>query len=837
MSISTVSLERTFAIVVGIEKYDAGSKWNLNGPVNDARKFANWLFNKGVPPSNIFLFLSPLDDNSDIALPPGVQVEAANRQSISHMITHELPQKQGDLLYVFWGGHGTITLQGERRLFYADATQKNKLNFDLKSLLICLCSDYLSSFLRQIYIIDACANYIADPRLPIIAGETFSGGLSRKKCEQFVLLAARTGEVAKNIDTRRTGLFSEVVMEELAEEANSSWPPDMKNLANKLEDRFKRLRQQGLTQQTPTYFWYRDWNEHENSLGNIPNSTPLELAAEALLNVLSNKLTNQTWLQIQKALIQNTFKESLGNAIRRYATGERLALSRPLLDPNGLLSDPQVAEELAQIIRFEREPSAEVIGQRWQAAMIEPPSERNFTTEARLLLDYLKDELRSTNVFRPVFDAKSLSAIATNAVASTESLVNIEAKLATLTELIAARFSDLTNAFAKASFGIKDQIRDYTHYIEEKTHGFVGRKFVFDAIKQFTETSPRGYFFVRGDPGIGKSALSAQMVKTNGYVHHFNIRAEGVNKADIFLKNICAQLIAAYELKYSVLPNEATQDGGFLKQLLLEVSHKLNSSEKVIIIVDALDEVDNLGLSTGANTLYLPLTLPAGIYIVATTRKMSINLRIECEQRTLDIEQDSEGNIADIREYVEQAVGNPGIKAYIVKQGISVEAFTEYMVQKSQGNFMYLRYVLPEIERGAYKERDIEALPVGLQNYYEDHWRRMRGKDEDAWFRYKLPVVMALTVVKEPVSIDLIADFSKVQERPRIRTVLKEWEQFLHEELVQYEGSMGKRYRVYHASFHDFIAAKEEVEDERVDRQAAHKKIADKMWSDFFSDE
>jgi hypothetical protein len=96
---------------------------------------------------------------------------------------------------------------------------------------------------------------------------------------------------------------------------------------------------------------------------------------------------------------------------------------------------------------------------------------------------------------------------------------------------------------------------------------------------------------------------------------------------------------------------------------------------------------------------------------------------------------------------------------------------------------------------------------------------------------------MALTVVKEPVSIDLLSDFSDVNERSRIRAVLNEWSPFLHEDEVEHEGTTQKRYRVYHASFHDFIAAKEEVADERVSRHDANEKIANKLWTDLFGEE
>jgi hypothetical protein len=92
-------------------------------------------------------------------------------------------------------------------------------------------------------------------------------------------------------------------------------------------------------------------------------------------------------------------------------------------------------------------------------------------------------------------------------------------------------------------------------------------------------------------------------------------------------------------------------------------------------------------------------------------------------------------------------------------------------------------------------------------------------------------------VVKEPVSIDLIADFSTVQERARIHEMLHEWKQFLHEEQVEYDGNLQKRYHVYHSSFHDFISRMEEIKDEQVSRKGAHKKIADNLWSELFDNE
>jgi hypothetical protein len=397
--------------------------------------------------------------------------------------------------------------------------------------------------------------------------------------------------------------------------------------------------------------------------------------------------------------------------------------------------------------------------------------------------------------------------------------------------------------FSKSTFvppALRNEIRDYRHYIEEKTRGFVGRRFVFDAVTTFTNTYPCGYYFIRGDPGIGKSALLAQMVKNNGYIHHFNMRSVGLNTTEQFLQNICAQVIVRYQLNYSSLPPGATRDSGFLKRILEEVSGKLGPREKAIIVVDALDEVDHGGLRPGMNILFLPSTLPQGIYCIVTLRRLEdLPLRIDDRKRddTLEIEHDSRSNVADIRAYLERSIMWPRIQSYMAARRIDDEFFIACLADKSEGNFMYLHYVLLEIADGAYTDLDLQALPAGLQNYYEDHWRRMRGEDENKWFAYKLPVIMALTVVKEPVSIQLIVRFSGVQEQARVREVLHEWAQFLHHEQIPSGGELQKRYHLYHTSFHDFVASLEEVQDERVSLKDANRKIAQSMWSRIFEKE
>ncbi len=71
---------------------------------------------------------------------------------------------------------------------------------------------------------------------------------------------------------------------------------------------------------------------------------------------------------------------------------------------------------------------------------------------------------------------------------------------------------------------------EFKSLIKEKTEIFCGRQFVFDAIKEFIENNPKGYFTIISDAGMGKSAIAAQYVLDRpGTICFFNIRAEGKN--------------------------------------------------------------------------------------------------------------------------------------------------------------------------------------------------------------------------------------------------------------------------------------------------------------------
>jgi hypothetical protein len=133
-----------------------------------------------------------------------------------------------------------------------------------------------------------------------------------------------------------------------------------------------------------------------------------------------------------------------------------------------------------------------LIGRRWRDELDDPPSWRDFTREATLLVDYFRDELKATPTFAPVFEVTRLDAIAVHLEVSAESLASVEKLLGSLLSLMDSQFGTLAQTIAGASIGIREQIRDFSPYIAEKTGSFVGRHFLFGLLGAPTKFTTLG---------------------------------------------------------------------------------------------------------------------------------------------------------------------------------------------------------------------------------------------------------------------------------------------------------------------------------------------------------
>lgn len=374
----------------------------------------------------------------------------------------------------------------------------------------------------------------------------------------------------------------------------------------------------------------------------------------------------------------------------------------------------------------------------------------------------------------------------------------------------------------------------FRQLIEEKTAEFVGRAHVFDAIAAFMARELSGYFTIVADPGEGKTAIAAEYVRRLKCIAHFNIRSEGITSCEQFADSVASQLLATYGVlaQDKAQKPESITGGRSLSALLQEAARGLQSDDRIVIVVDALDEVDDTDISPAVNILRLPATLPNRVYfILARRRTLSAKLFTRAPQTVFDLHTFQDQNRNDIATYLRRASMRPPLKAWRKTHQTSTEGFVAALTEKSQCNFMYLYYVLPEIARGAYTDITVDMLPVGLEGYYEDHWNRM-GMHDRPLARDKIKVVYVLAEVRYPVSRDLICGFTQL-DAVSVQEVLDAWHQFLR---VQKQHGH-TRYSLYHNSFREFLYRKDIVRAAGVTIEHIHKEIADYLSDDHFRNE
>ncbi|WP_244329216.1 transcriptional regulator [Tolypothrix sp. PCC 7910] len=362
---------------------------------------------------------------------------------------------------------------------------------------------------------------------------------------------------------------------------------------------------------------------------------------------------------------------------------------------------------------------------------------------------------------------------------------------------------------------------EFEPLIKEKIRSFCGREFVFKEFADFLKKYPKGYFTVIGDAGMGKSAIAAKYVYDHQAICYFNVLQDGRNRPELFLKSIRQQLINRYNLE-----NVENDD---LSALLVKASSKIPDGEYLVIVVDALDEVEQE--PGGENILYLPKTLPDKVYFLLTRRRYEPSKKrlytegVEQVELNLTAIQYIELSRDDIQAYIRfilnhDAEWKEGLRKWMQERNIADETFIERVAEKSENNFMYLRYVLPGIARGFYNDLSLKELPDGLQQYYQTHWARMgmNNKGEEI----KVIILFILVEIGTPIPCEMIADIAGKDEF-EVQKVLDDWVEYLKKQNVDGDDC----YSIYHASFLDFLQAQRALQAKRQLFKEVNQRIVD----------
>ncbi|MEU7908004.1 AAA family ATPase [Actinoplanes sp. NPDC049118] len=304
---------------------------------------------------------------------------------------------------------------------------------------------------------------------------------------------------------------------------------------------------------------------------------------------------------------------------------------------------------------------------------------------------------------------------------------------------------------------------------------FRGRRQLIAEIDGFVASHNYGYVVLLGEAGVGKSTLAAHLMWTRGYPAYFVRPGERDPVAG--RKSLAAQIIMGWGLERQLAPGSlfpvAAENPRWLADVLDAAARerdRVRPGRPLILVVDGLDEAerDRPAVDTGIPLgLPVPESLPAGVFIIATSRH-GIPLDPLADRARVgwtEIPVESADNLADMRDYLTARVIGTGadraLHDALARHDVAAEFFVETLLARCKGVWIYLRYVLDEIREGIRSPADVASLPTGLRGYYNQQIRRWAGDttpaEPDRWDRLRLPALATLAALQRPAGADEVA--------------------------------------------------------------------------------
>lgn len=304
---------RSLVLAVGIERYDYGPAMDLPGAAEQANRFAQWAKQCGVPAERVLLACSRLDGSP--GPPSNVTSIGATREQLEKAIIG-ISRSHGDLLMMFWCGHGVLNEHDERALFTSDATSAHKTNLLVEEIRKYLSSSLITGFDRQIMLIDACANFVHDMTLDAGLPRNTLPRSRTRAVHQSTYYAAAHGQIARFDPTLRESVFSAAALQWLEQNSAGVLPPDYDALSRHVNGVFERLRETGL-KQTPTsrhVYLYDDGTE-QHSTPNIGDARSTTSDPNAMLLEIRKAFTAEA----EKLVSPGTWEHEVRAEARKTA--------------------------------------------------------------------------------------------------------------------------------------------------------------------------------------------------------------------------------------------------------------------------------------------------------------------------------------------------------------------------------------------------------------------------------------------------------------------------------------------------------------------------------------
>lgn len=396
---------------------------------------------------------------------------------------------------------------------------------------------------------------------------------------------------------------------------------------------------------------------------------------------------------------------------------------------------------------------------------------------------------------------------------------------------------------------------NFTSHLNAAREGFTGRLWLYHDLESLLLNSQGhsdGGVVVVGEPGAGKSALSAQLIcsrSSNPYIHKRIIGYHLCKYSDKatqdpgrFVRNL-VDLIARRVPEYGMLIHNSSFIPRILQQSCLRdpfdcfeqavatpLRQLKNELQYYFVVIDALDECssDDSGTSIVQFIRDNYKKLPKWILLVVTSRNDSTVLKLLSSFPKLYLSSIDGRNLQDIEIFITKKIieDAPFLGTLKVMLGLSssdeVSYLTNKLLRQSQGNFHFAKEMLHFWKNDPHSV-DLNKLPKTIGEQYERYLRRAYGSREK--FKPALAILEILVAAYEPIQISDLFDVLKVRE-----TIDYEYD-FVYtlkglSHFIRY--GENNTVNLFHLSFIEWLTSKENLGNRYyVSRTRGHRRLAE----------